>query len=61
MARAPFQVLVYPYHKVCDHRFEYALLKRSDAGYWLAIAGDGNEPRPTRLIKSSPIAMLGNT
>lgn len=39
MARAPFQVLVYPYRKVCDNGFEYALLKRSDAGYWQAIAG----------------------
>jgi len=33
MARAPFQVLVYPYRPFHDNDFEYALLKRSDAGY----------------------------
>jgi dATP pyrophosphohydrolase len=42
MARAAFQVLVYPYIEICDHRFEYALLKRSDAiEYWQAISGGG--------------------
>ncbi len=41
MARAPFQVLVYPYRKIQDDRFEYTLLKRSDWGYWQAIAGGG--------------------
>jgi len=40
MARAPFQVLVFPYRKSgCG--FEFALLKRSDAGYWQAVAGGG--------------------
>jgi len=43
MARAPFQVLVYPYSKTQDHGFEYALLKRADAGYWQAIAGGGED------------------
>jgi dATP pyrophosphohydrolase len=43
MARAPFQVLVYPYCQVHDDRIEYALLKRSDAGYWQAIAGGGED------------------
>jgi dATP pyrophosphohydrolase len=43
MARAPFQVLVYPYLKAGAGRFEYALLKRSDAGYWQAIAGGGED------------------
>jgi len=43
MARAPFEVLVYPYRKVHDGTFEYALLKRSDAGYWQAIAGGGED------------------
>jgi len=41
MARTPFQVLVYPYRKIRDDGFEYALLKRSDTGYWQAIAGGG--------------------
>jgi dihydroneopterin triphosphate diphosphatase len=43
MARAPFQVLVYLYRKGHNDRFEYALLKRSDAGYWQAIAGGGED------------------
>jgi len=43
MARAPFQVLVYPYHKVRNGQIEYALMKRSDAGYWQGIAGGGED------------------
>jgi dATP pyrophosphohydrolase len=43
MARAPFQVLVYPYRRIHEDRFEYALLKRSDTGYWQAIAGGGED------------------
>ena len=43
MARAPFQVLVYPYRKIDDNEYEYALLKRSDAGWWQAIAGGGED------------------
>jgi dATP pyrophosphohydrolase len=41
MARAPFQVLVYPYRQVGDDDFNYALLKRSDQGFWQAITGGG--------------------
>lgn len=43
MARAPFQVLIYPYRKIGDEQIEYALLKRTDAGYWQAIAGGGED------------------
>jgi len=43
MARAPFQVLVYPYRRAGDGRFEYALFKRADAGFWQAIAGGGED------------------
>jgi dATP pyrophosphohydrolase len=43
MARAPFQVLVYPYRKVGDTEYEYALLRRSDEGWWQAIAGGGED------------------
>jgi dihydroneopterin triphosphate diphosphatase len=43
MARAPFQALVYPYYKVGDGEFVYALLKRSDAEYWQAVAGGGED------------------
>ena len=41
MARAPFQVLVYPYHPTPDHKIENLLLKRSDTPYWQGIAGGG--------------------
>jgi len=41
MVRAPFQVLVYPYHPTPDREFEYLLLKRSDTPYWQGIAGGG--------------------
>lgn len=43
MARAPFQVLVYPYRRVYAGEFEYALLKRWDTGYWQAVAGAGED------------------
>ncbi|MGD9099862.1 MAG: NUDIX pyrophosphatase [Anaerolineae bacterium] len=44
MSRSPINVLVYPY-RIGDGEFEYALLKRSDAGYWQAVAGgaEGDE------------------
>ena len=41
MARAPFQILVYLYRRTGDDEYEYALLKRSDAGWWQGIAGGG--------------------
>ncbi|MBI2849611.1 MAG: NUDIX domain-containing protein [Chloroflexi bacterium] len=45
MARAPFIVFVYPYVKVGDNEFEYALLKSADRGSWEGVAGggEGNE------------------
>ncbi len=43
MARAPFNVLVYPYRKSDSGQFEYALLKRSDHGLWQGIAGGGED------------------
>ncbi|MEW6030596.1 MAG: NUDIX hydrolase [Chloroflexota bacterium] len=43
MARAPFQVLVYPYRKTGNGEFEYVLMKRADEGYWQAIAGGGED------------------
>jgi dATP pyrophosphohydrolase len=47
MARAPFQVLVFPYRRMGD-KFEFALLQRADDGYWQGIAG-GGEDRETPL------------
>ena len=41
MPRAPFQVLIYPYRKTADGRFEYALLKRAIEGFWQGISGGG--------------------
>ena len=43
MARAPFQILVYPYRKADGERIEYALLKRADEGWWQGIAGGGED------------------
>ncbi|MEW6092535.1 MAG: NUDIX pyrophosphatase [Chloroflexota bacterium] len=43
MARAPFQVLVYPYYQARDGRFEYALFRRADARFWQAVAGGGED------------------
>ena len=43
MARAPFNVLVFPYRKVADDEFEYALLKRADAGFWQGVSGGGED------------------
>jgi len=43
MARAPFQVLVFPFRKLSNNTYEYALFRRSDAGYWQGIAGGGED------------------
>ena len=52
MARAPFQVLVYPYRQIYDGEFEYALFKRADAGWWQGVAGGGeNKETPVQAAK----------
>lgn len=43
MPRAPFQVLVFPFRRVTEAAFEYAVFRRADAGYWQAIAGGGED------------------
>jgi dATP pyrophosphohydrolase len=40
--RAPFQVLVIPF-RFKSERWEFAVLKRSDADYWQFIAGGGED------------------
>ena len=40
--RSPFQILVIPFRKG-NSAIEYAVLKRSDAGYWQFIAGGGED------------------
>ncbi len=43
MARAPFQILVYPYRQISNGEYRYVLLKRSDVGWWQGIAGGGED------------------
>ena len=40
--RAPFQVLVIPFRRTAT-ALEFAVLKRSDAGYWQFVAGGGED------------------
>lgn len=41
--RAPFQILVLPFRHRHENAFEFAIFKRSDAGYWQFIAGGGED------------------
>ena len=43
MARAPYNVLVYLYRRTDDGSFEYALLRRADAGFWQGVSGGGEQ------------------
>jgi dATP pyrophosphohydrolase len=43
MARAPFQVLVFPYRWRADGTPAYALFQRADSGAWQPIAGGGED------------------
>ncbi len=43
MARAPFNVLVLPFRPISGRKFEYAIFRRSDAGYWQFVAGGGED------------------
>ena len=43
MARASFQVLVYPYRQTDTAAFEYALFRRAVVGWWQGIAGGGED------------------
>ena len=43
MPRAPFQVHGFPFRESPVGSFEYAIFRRSDAGYWQAIAGGGED------------------
>ena len=48
MARAPFNVMVIPYRRAEGGGFEYALLKRSDAGFWQGVSGGGEDDEAPR-------------
>lgn len=41
--RAPFTVIVYPYRRLPDGDFEFALFRRSDLGIWQAVSGGGED------------------
>jgi dATP pyrophosphohydrolase len=43
VARAPFQILVFPFRKTESGAFEFAVFQRSDTGWWQGIAGGGDE------------------
>ena len=42
MARATFQVVVFPFRRRGES-IEYAVFRRADAGYWQGIAGGGED------------------
>jgi dihydroneopterin triphosphate diphosphatase len=46
MARAPFNVLVYPFRLVRGDTYEFAVFKRADAGWWQGISGGGEDSEP---------------
>ena len=43
MARAPFQVLVFPYKRTDSSIFQYAIFSRADYPCWQSIAGGGED------------------
>jgi dATP pyrophosphohydrolase len=43
MARAPFQILVYPYRQTAEGQFEYAIFQRAYVWWWQGIAGGGED------------------
>ncbi len=73
MARAPFQVAVLPFRHAIPGATEFAVFRRSDAGYWQAIAGGGEDNETAaqaaqreaheeaRIPLTSPLAELTTT
>ncbi len=43
MARAPFQVLVFPWRQTDSGNYEYAIFKRGDDGCWQGLSGGGED------------------
>lgn len=43
MSRAPIQILVLPFRKNPKGNYEFAVFRRSDAGFWQGIAGGGED------------------
>jgi len=48
LARAPFQILVFPFRKKSEGGYEFAVFRRADTGYWQAIAGGGEDEETPR-------------
>ena len=43
MSRAAFNVAVLPYRTLSPGQFEFALMKRADAGFWQGVSGGGED------------------
>lgn len=43
MARAPFQVLIFPFRQLENANREYCLFRRADNGLWQGVAGGGED------------------
>ena len=47
--RAPYQVLIFPYYRT-EKGIEYAIFHRSDADWWQAISGGGEDGETIMLL-----------
>ena len=60
MPRAPFNAFTFPYRSSKGGGFEYALLKRSDAGFWHGASGGGeDEETPLEAAKRETFEEAG--
>jgi dATP pyrophosphohydrolase len=53
--RSPLQILVLPFRKNSNGEFEFAVFRRTDAGFWQGIAGGGedNETPEATAVRES--------
>jgi dATP pyrophosphohydrolase len=62
MSRAPFQVLVLPFHHNQGGQLEYAVFRQRDEGYWQFIAGGGeNNEKPIEAARREAFEEAGIT
>jgi dATP pyrophosphohydrolase len=60
MSRAPFQVLVLPFHHNQGGQLEYAIFRRNGEGYWQFIAGGGeNSEKPIEAARREAFEEAG--
>lgn len=58
--RAPYQILVFPYHKTVDAKIKYCIFKRKDMKTWQGIAGGGeNGESPIEAAKREALEEAG--